>query len=926
MGEWSGLAPRFEWRRSQQHLLELASHVHDQRWHLAAPPGAGKTLIGLELARQVDAPTIVLAPTTAIRDQWRAATAMFGADPRSFTSDDPACRAPLLAVTYQLLGNPGEAAAELRSAARRLWVAEVADEVGDELATRRVAVTEQQDPRRASRELSRHVRALRRSLATGEDVGVRREALLGDRTAALVEHLAGLAIGCVVLDECHHLLDWWALVVQALVERLGDDRAVAIIGLTATLPDPDSAREADNYRGLLGDVDAELHLAAMVAEGAIAPWRDGVRIAQLTDTESAFLDDWTARFAADLDAHLVDEQFVGWAVATVAGPAEEARARLLTEDASLSSAQWDSFWDRDPLLAAAVGRWWGSRGLALPAGFEPPPQALGTLTLADRLTLVDSWLHDPSDGPGVDDRAAITKLARRYGVAFTTRGVQYGRSVADVVCARSSGKGPAAADLLAQEATRRGERMRALVVVERDRATTPPAAAREVLGEDAGTAARIVASLCDRPEVVAVGVVAVTGRGGWCGALAADDVCASINAGLVATGRSVGTEGSDIRGAVRLTGHGKGWTPAAWLAAAELALDDGAAQVLVATRGLVGEGWDHPALNVLVDLSEAASRVAATQLRGRALRIDATDATKVASLWDVVVVHPGAHGDWNRLRRRHDHWWGPSPGGEIITGAAKLHPLAGRAEPPGGADIARINADSLAAVSDVAATRAAWGRVDPGGVATSAVHVQPRVRSRVRTRSSRWGVLAGAGTAVGSAGVAAGMAAISAPELWPVSVACLAVSALAGVAVRGRTQGERETMLALGEAVAAALAAAGDAELRSASVRVKDDPAGGSILFLERAPDDAAARWAAALSETLGPLGTPRWLVAVGDRAWRVPAPVGRTRAGAETFAKAFRSRVPGAELVRAGTPRATSLVLSAAASSEVVGRSLRWR
>ncbi|HEY8545781.1 MAG TPA: DEAD/DEAH box helicase family protein, partial [Acidimicrobiales bacterium] len=314
--DWSGLRPRFEWRSSQRHLLALASHVEDRRWHLCAPPGAGKTLIGLELARQVGAPTLILAPTVAIRDQWRASTALFGADPATFTSTDPDTPAPLLAVTYQLLGNPGDAAAELRAAARRLWVAEVRDAGGldDAEAERRVATTERADPERARREHRRHVRALRRTLTQGGDLGLSRADLLGARPLALVERLAEAGIGCVVLDECHHLLDWWALVVGALVERLEQERPVAVVGLTATLPDPDSSREAENYRGLLGDVDAELQLAAMVADGTVAPWRDGIRIARLTDDEQAFLDVWADRFATELDEHLAGEAFVTWAV------------------------------------------------------------------------------------------------------------------------------------------------------------------------------------------------------------------------------------------------------------------------------------------------------------------------------------------------------------------------------------------------------------------------------------------------------------------------------------------------------------------------------------------------------------------------------------------------------------------------------------
>ncbi|MFP5375154.1 MAG: hypothetical protein ACLGIO_00030 [Acidimicrobiia bacterium] len=100
----------------------------------------------------------------------------------------------------------------------------------------------------------------------------------------------------------------------------------------------------------------------------------------------------------------------------------------------------------------------------------------------------------------------------------------------------------------------------------------------------------------------------------------------------------------------------------------------------------------------------------------------------------------------------------------------------------------------------------------------------------------------------------------------------------------------------------------------------------GWVASVQGADDDAAARWSDALAEVLGPLRTPRWMLAAGDRAWRVPAAVGDTRARAEAFARAFRSRVPGAELVRAGTPRATECVLAAARErpDEIV-RSLRW-
>ncbi len=927
---WADVAARFVWRPSQRHLLDLAGHVTDGRWHLCAPPGSGKTLIGLELARQVARPTLVLGPTAAIRDQWQASVALFGADPAAFASTDPEARVPLRCVTYQLLGNPGEAAAELRAAARRLWVAEVGADLEPAAAESRVRATEEGDPARAGRELGRHVRALRRSLATGADVGVPRAELLGPRTSALVDRLVASGLGCLVLDECHHLLDWWALVVNVLVERLAaQPGGVAVVGLTATLPEPSSSREAANYEGLLGPVDAELHLAALVAEGALAPWRDGVRLIAPTPDEAAFLDGWQAQLTRALDEVLAGEPVISWAVAQITVPTQD---DALTSAGGGDPGAWQSFWDRDPLAAAAVAHWWTHRGLALPAGFEAPAEAAGPLDLTDRLVLIDAWPHDPAGEAPDADRRAVEALAHRYGLSFTTAGVRWGRSVGDLVCARSSAKGDAAAAILADEARRRGDALRALVVVERDQATSPPAEARAVLGEDAGTAARVLARLCARAEVADLGVITVTGRGAWASAADADAVVTALNLATEVTGggrRWARTAGCDIRGAVQLVGEGPGWSTARWLAAAEAALDAGAVRVLVATRGLVGEGWDHPALDVLVDLSEVAAAGATTQLRGRALRLDPGRADKIVSLWDVAVVHPAVATDWDRFRRRHARWWGPDATGDVVTGAAKVHPRAAVPRPPSPDELDIINAESDRAVADVDATRAAWRAVDPGGVGTAAVRVDTHRRRRVRTRPATWrrwtgGAVAGAGIGAGALALVVGL---TLPVLWPV-VALGAAATVVGVTKgRGRVGDEADTFAALADAVLAGLVAAGRRDLAPGRVSVAPDPAGGQVATVTGVQDDAAAVWAGTLAEALGPLGRPRWMVTAPGATWRVPTIVGATREAAEAFAARFRSRVPGSRLVRAGTPEATALVLAGARERpDDLERTLRWR
>ncbi len=61
-----------EWREYQARALaEMDQHLDDRRLHIVAAPGAGKTVLGLEIVRRIGRPALVFAPSLAIRDQWR---------------------------------------------------------------------------------------------------------------------------------------------------------------------------------------------------------------------------------------------------------------------------------------------------------------------------------------------------------------------------------------------------------------------------------------------------------------------------------------------------------------------------------------------------------------------------------------------------------------------------------------------------------------------------------------------------------------------------------------------------------------------------------------------------------------------------------------------------------------------------------------
>ena len=61
----------YEWRSYQSRVLsELDVHMKNKNLHLVAPPGSGKTVLGLEVMLRMNKATLIVAPTLAIKQQW----------------------------------------------------------------------------------------------------------------------------------------------------------------------------------------------------------------------------------------------------------------------------------------------------------------------------------------------------------------------------------------------------------------------------------------------------------------------------------------------------------------------------------------------------------------------------------------------------------------------------------------------------------------------------------------------------------------------------------------------------------------------------------------------------------------------------------------------------------------------------------------
>lgn len=97
---------KYTFRDYQQESLEmLEKYIHDKKIHIVAAPGAGKTILALELLLRIGKKTLILAPTIAIKEQWieRLKKDFINGDKQGLISSDLENPSVITVITYQYL-------------------------------------------------------------------------------------------------------------------------------------------------------------------------------------------------------------------------------------------------------------------------------------------------------------------------------------------------------------------------------------------------------------------------------------------------------------------------------------------------------------------------------------------------------------------------------------------------------------------------------------------------------------------------------------------------------------------------------------------------------------------------------------------------------------------------------------------------------
>jgi superfamily II DNA or RNA helicase len=922
-----------EWRHYQQAALEAFERDRQagrRHTHIVAPPGSGKTLLGVEMVRRLGVPALVLVPNSAVQAQWLQIVGRFtgSAVPvREIARPDP--QAPIACLSYQAFCQVDDPSVVLEGAAERRWAAERAAATGQpvEEVIREAAGWTGAAAARRRRELGRITAAIKREVARGEHGRLGLDELLSAPARRRIEVLLRRGVGTVVLDECHHLASLWGYVVRAVREALGE---VHLVGLTATPPEELTRAELELYEGLLGPVDYTIPTPAVVREGHLAPYQELAWLCHPLDAETDWLAQHDQRFQ-ELLTTLHDPQdsgplsFAAWVIT---------RARHRRLAGGEAEVSWASFQRRRPGLARACVRFLASAGLVLPEGaprgegYRQPPDLDDWLVLLEDYTLRCLRAHASPEAAARDQ--AIGAALRDLGFTLTRQGIRRGASDVDRLLSQSGAKALALADIVSCEYEARGLGLRALVLTDSEAPARRAADALVgVLAPEAGSAIAAVGALAADGRTSPLRPLLVSGRGLRCAPADAEALLEALRDAVAADGPVGGWRAEPAEpGLVQLLATGTAWQPRLWVRLATTIFAAGVTRVLVGTRALLGEGWDAPFLNALVDLTAATTAVSVRQMRGRSLRLDPGDPGKIASNWDVVCVAPElarGTGDYERFVRKHLHLFAPSEDGVIEAGPSHVHPDLGPFAPPPAGRFAAINQQMRHRVQRYEDARRRWRIGQPyAGQELDTLVVRP-LREDARADPPARRAVPPAyplhqRVPLGLAGLGAGgaaLAAVSGGDLLALGLLAAVPAGLGAAWIRLRRT-ERELADAppldlVAHAIVEAYVELGELSGgAAASLAIEPRTSGYLRVFLRQATALESMLVTTALEQVLEPPEAPRYLVSslvpgAGRGAARrlgrlllarppfpqrwhaVPDDLGRNKARAEAFARAWR-------------------------------------
>jgi superfamily II DNA or RNA helicase len=613
----SDITFKYPWRSYQQKVLqELEEHLKDNRLHVIAPPGSGKTVLGLEVARRINKPTLILAPSIAIKNQWvDRFVELFLQTKRipQWISTDIHNPEFLTVTTYQALHTAISGTAPIK---------EEDNEDEDPIETEEVRSVESD-------------------------------------LAALIEKYKRISLGTIVVDEAHHIKNAWWTSLSLLKQHL----PVTVVGLTATPPYDVSPAEWERYIELNGPVDSEISVPELISEGDLCPHQDYVyfskpTVAETSDIHNArtLAEKWFLDLSRDktlieaLSSHPVFKlplQNIEWILDNV----EFYSSILIFLNANMIAV---------PRVHFTII---GDRTFAFPS-----------LTESWLEKVLQFYLYEDKEHFSVyhEHRLTTERELKKAGI-IERKQVRFSLpKYIGSVLNTSTQKLDSIRTIIQHEYSAMGNDLRCVVLTDYIRSEYLSTKKNNDNSSEVMGALPIFETLrkgADKtfPMAVLTGSLVVLPV----------SIVASLRSYISKDKQSklrtkpyphdstyciLQNTGSIKQNEVRLITR---------------LFEDGGIKVLIGTKSLLGEGWDAPSMNTLILASFIGSYVSSNQMRGRAIRTSKKNAQKTSNIWHLVCLDPTVSDggvDVQILRRRFQSFVGISldEAGGIENGVRRL--------------------------------------------------------------------------------------------------------------------------------------------------------------------------------------------------------------------------------------------------------------
>ena len=591
-------------------------HLRDDKLHVVAAPGAGKTTLGIEVISRLNRPSLILCPTNTIKNQWkeRIRTSFLQEKDYGIVSTDIRKPGYITVITYQAL-----------------------------LAAFCGFDEEPEDNR------------------PEDDEGTEKEYTITassrfrmDKAEDIIGILKSAKVSLLCFDEAHHLRKEWWKALTYLKEHLKPEQTLA---LTATPPYDADFNEWKRYQELCGDIDEVISIPELVKNGDLCPHQDFIHFSQLHQRERELLENHRQNVNIMLEKLREDKRLQD----------HLAGMRFLQAEDEDTEAILD-----DPEFYVSIASLLNENGYTIPSRFlglfDASPSEIPRFDIKQATVFLNGFLHvEKEEWKDLEAiRNEYFNQAKRTGLTDGKKFVLDGNEKFCRQIAGSIGKLDSIVSIVDLESRLLKEDLRMVILADFIRMNDQDCSTlgvvpiwRKLKDKFQGSISLgvLCGSLILLPKNTVERLQKLISENG----IADDAITLDHFGGDGNYVRIVPKEG--IRNhIVRLVTD---------------MFNAGNLTVLVGTQALLGEGWDAPSINSLILSSTVSSYMLSNQMRGRAIRIDRNHPDKVSNIWHLATYDPkfGNYSyDLTQLATRFEGYEAPSYSGnhEIVSGIERV--------------------------------------------------------------------------------------------------------------------------------------------------------------------------------------------------------------------------------------------------------------